>query len=212
MRSFLILLIASALLVANAASAETARKSGGNSAQLMQQMQQLAADRTALQQENTRVKGELEAIRKERDSLKKSQEGTVQRTRSSDIAVARAVRERESIESELARVKTQTEQLVAKFRDTIQELRAAETDRTTLRATLATRENELKSCANNNVALYKLNDEILTRWEGQGFWTSLGRAEPFTKLKRTQLENLADEYRGRAQDAQLPPPADKPTS
>ena len=204
MRSRLLLMIGIAVFASSATLAESARKGGGNNAQLMQQMQQLAAERTTLQAENTRLKGELEALRKERDSLKKSQDGSEQRSRASGAALARAAREKETSDAELARVKEQTEQLVAKFRETIQELRTAESDRTSLRQTLGTRDTELKTCVNNNVALYKLNDEILTRWEGQGFWTSLGRAEPFTKLKRTQLENLADEYRGRAEDAQLP--------
>ncbi len=59
---------------------------------------------------------------------------------------------------------------------------------------------------NNNVTLYKLNDEILTKMENQGFWSSMARAEPFTKLKRVELENLAVEYRGKAEDAKVPPP------
>jgi hypothetical protein len=37
----------------------------------------------------------------------------------------------------------------------------------------------------------------------------VARAEPFTRIKRTQLENLADDYRARAEEARLgaAPPA-----
>lgn len=194
------------LVFAGHATAQTTRSATGGNAQLMQQMQQLAAERTQLQAENARMKRELDEARKERDALKASKDTNDRRTQASAAALQRAAQEREANESELARVKEQTQQLVEKFKETIVELRKAESDRTTLTQTLATRDTELKTCVVNNGTLYQLNDEILTRMEGQGFWTALGRAEPFTKLKRTQLENLADEYRGKAEDAQVSPP------
>jgi hypothetical protein len=107
--------------------------------------------------------------------------------------------------------------LVNKFRDTATTLREVETDRATVKQALARQELDLRTCAAANDGFYKLNDEVLTRMENQGFWTSVGKAEPFTKLKRVQLENLVDSYRARAQDAQYvpgmtPPAAAPPTT
>lgn len=196
------------LAAALPAASQAQRQSSGGNAQLVQQMQQLAAERTALQADNAKMKRELEELRKERDAFKSTKESNDRRARASEAALARAAQERESGEDELARTKEQAQQLVVKFRETIEELRTAESDRTQLRQTLVTRETELKTCVVNNGTLYQLNDEILTRMEGQGFWTAVGRAEPFTRLKRVQLENLADEYRGRAQDANVAAPPD----
>jgi len=51
-----------------------------------------------------------------------------------------------------------------------------------------------------SIGLYKLNTEVLDRLEHQGLWSHLARSEPFTQLKRTQLENLVDDYKQRATD------------
>jgi hypothetical protein len=53
---------------------------------------------------------------------------------------------------------------------------------------------------------------VLTRLENQGFWTRAAQAEPFTKIARIQNENLVDEYRARAKEQLIPPPAASPSA
>src|SRR6185437_8493556 len=103
-------------------------------------------------------------------------------------------------ELELKQTREKTEQLIAKFRETLQTLREVETDRSTTKQTLAMRDKDLKACADRNVALYKLNDEVLTHMEHESAWSHLARAEPFTQIKRVQLQNLVDDYKARAKD------------
>jgi ribosomal protein S19E (S16A) len=55
--------------------------------------------------------------------------------------------------------------------------------------------------------LYEINREILNRYEHVGLFTKVSADEPFTKITRTRLENLADEYRQRAQELQVKKPA-----
>jgi chromosome segregation ATPase len=182
------------------ADAQTARSGGNANAQLMQQMQQLASERTSLQAENARMKKELEDLRKDRDSLKKAQTSVDQRAQASTAALARATNERESLQEELQKTKDKMQELIAKFRETVQTLREAETDRANVKQTLAARDRDLKVCVDRNIALYKLNGEVLTRLENQSTWSRVARAEPFTKLKRVELENLVDDYKGKAAD------------
>jgi predicted RNase H-like nuclease (RuvC/YqgF family) len=205
-------IVVSAALIAGAlvqpAAAQTARAGGGQNAQLMQQLQQLASERTTMQAEQAKLKKELEDVKKERDALKAAQTGAAanQRARAeSEAAVARANRDKESVEGELTRTKARTEEIVTKFRETVATLREVETDRTTAKQAVVRQEQELKACTAANDGLYKLNDEVLTHFSDQGFWSGLARAEPFTKLKRVQLDNLIDGYRTRAQDAQYVP-------
>lgn len=193
---------------AQQASAQTARSGGSSAAnaQLMQQLQQLASERTALQAEQARMKKEIEELRKERDSLKAGQAAASQRARAeSDAAVARGARDREALEKELAQTKQRTQDLIEKFRDTATTLREVETDRATAKQALARQGQELQACVDSNLALYKLNDEVLTRWDQQGMWSRVAQAEPFTRLKRTQLENLIDGYKTRADDQKYTP-------
>lgn len=208
-------LVASAAVLAGACTqplfAQTARSGGsggGQSAQLVQQLQQLASERTSLQAEQAKLKKELEDVKKERDTLKAGQAAGNQRARAETEAVlARGAKEREQSEKDLAQAKQRMQELVDKFRETAQTLREVETDRATVKDAYAQQTRELDACVASNNALYDLNGEVLTRFEDQGFWSGLAKAEPFTKLKRTQLENLIDGYRTRADDKKFVPGA-----
>ncbi|MEP7242123.1 MAG: hypothetical protein ABI885_00405 [Gammaproteobacteria bacterium] len=202
-------LLALAILIpaSGPAGAQAARSGGAPNAQLMQQMQQLASERTALQAENARIKKELEDLRKERDQLKSGRQAVDQRVQASTAALARSTAQRDSTEQELTQFKAKTQELVAKFRETAETLRTVESEQTTTQQTLGTRDRELKTCVDRNVALYKLNSEVLTRFEKQSTWSRVARAEPFTQIKRVELENLVDGYKDRADEQRLPPAA-----
>ncbi|MGO9803448.1 MAG: hypothetical protein ACLPTM_12315 [Steroidobacteraceae bacterium] len=199
-------LCVAASVVMGSAAAQTARSGGGANVELLQQLQQLASDRTQLQAQNDKLNSELAELKKERDALKAGQGALEQRARGSSAALAESNAQREATERELTQYKTKTEELIAKFREIVQKLRETETDDAAAKQSLATREHELASCADHNVALYHLNAEVLTRLDRQGFWSYVAQAEPFTKIKRVQNENLVDDYRSRAQDQRLAAP------
>ncbi|HEY4209983.1 MAG TPA: hypothetical protein VGM84_00770 [Steroidobacteraceae bacterium] len=204
-RSFLISLLA--LGLGGLVQAQTARTGGAPNAQLMQQMQQLAAERTGLQAENAKMKKELDDLRKERDALKKTQQQQVAldgKLKAGSEALARSEAARESANQELTQTKGRLEELVNKFRETVQSMREIETNLTTTRQESASRQQDLKVCTLHNQALYKLNGEILTRLEHPSGWSRVASAEPFTRIKRVELENLVDDFKGRADDERLP--------
>jgi chromosome segregation ATPase len=197
------------------ANAQTARSGSGANAQLLQQLQQLASDRTALQVDNARIKRELDDMRKERDELKRKQQTVDQRAKASATELARAAAQREAAEQELGQTRAKMQELIAKFRETVQTLRQLEAEDTTAKQTLARRDQELKVCIDRNLALYKLNGEVLAHLEHDSAWSHLARAEPFTKIKRVELENLVDDYKARADEGRMdsgraPSPATAP--
>src|ERR1700730_16661098 len=83
-----------------AALAQTSRPSSGANAQLMQQMQQLASERTSLQAENAKLKKELDDLRKDRDALKNSQQTLDRRAKSNEISLKESVAQRASTDRE----------------------------------------------------------------------------------------------------------------
>jgi chromosome segregation ATPase len=196
-------------LVAASADAQTARSGGGASAQLLQQMQQLASERTGLQAEIATLKKDLEQVRAERDKLKAAQQAVERRAQASQAALAQSGEQREAAARELQQTKDRTQELIGKFRETIQTLRQTETESAETKRNLSAREQELKVCVDHNEELLKMNGEILTRLESRSWWSRAASAEPFTRIGRVRLENLADEYRQRADDQrfkpQLPP-------
>lgn len=187
--------------------AQTARGGGNTSAQLMQQMQQLASDRTSLQAENARIKKDLAEITQERDTLKSARANLEQRARSGEAAFARNTQDRAAAESETGKLKERMQELITKFRETAQTLKDVETERSAFKQSLASRDAELNQCVERNVALYKLNGEVIARLENHGVWSRVASAEPFTRIKRTQLENLIEDYKYRAAEQQATTPA-----
>jgi seryl-tRNA synthetase len=170
-------------------------------------MQAMASERTALQAENARLKRELEDMRKERDTLKAGSQGTSARVAAAQAAaqtaIARSARERQSTESELAQLKGRMQELIAKFRETVQTLKNVESEQMPVRESLALSEQTLKACVGRNNELYKLNDEVLTRFDNQSPLSCVVGAEPFTRIQRARLENLIDGYRARADDQKI---------
>jgi chromosome segregation ATPase len=198
---------------AGAAYGQTARSGGGNNAQLLQQMQQLASERTALQAENARMKKDLDDLRKERDALKKGEQAAEGRAKATEAALtlARNTSRRDTSEEELKQTKDRMQELVTKFRETIQTLKEVENESVTAKQAYAASDRDLKTCVDHNAALYKLNEEVLTRLEHQSGWSRVATLEPFTQIKRVQLENLVDDYKSRAVEQKLKAGSATPT-
>jgi chromosome segregation ATPase len=202
-------IFALALLAARSADAQVARSGGGSAnPQLLQQLQQLASERTSLQAENDKLKKSVEDLTKQLESVKKAQKSIDQRAKESTAALEQSKTQRESTEEQLKQTKDRMEQLIAKFRETAQSLREIEADRTATKQTLSARDQQLKVCIDRNLALYKINEEVLTVLDKQTLWSRVAAAEPFTRIKRNRMENLIDDYKARADD-QLVAPAGK---
>jgi len=200
------------VVVAHGALAQVARSGGSANSQLLQQMQQLASERTTLQVENERLKTELAELKKDRDALKSAQAVVDRRIKESVAALEHSNVQREATDQELTQNRAKMQELIGKFRESLAKMREIETDDAAQKQALAARDHELSVCVDHNAALYHLNDEILTRMEKrQGFFSCMAGDEPFTKIKRVRLENLADDYRARASQ-QLVAPVAKPTA
>jgi hypothetical protein len=159
-----------------------------------------------LQAENEKLKTELADVKKDRDALKSGQQAVDRRAKEATAELARSNTQRANADQELTQSRAKMQELIGKFRETIQKLRETETEGATAKQALAARERELSSCVDHNLALYRLNDEVLTHYDKQGAFARMAQAEPFTKIKRIQNENLIDDYRARAQDQLVPAP------
>ena len=191
-------LVGISLLRADLARAQEARGGGGAvSAQMVAELQQLSAESTALKAENAQLKQQLAAARKERDGLKKGEQATDARVRTSQAALARSTAEAASDQQKIDQMQTGMQQLVAKFRELVGILRKTELEEAATKQSLAMRLQDLTVCTQRNQALYELDDDVLTHFERQGFWTRLASDEPFTRIERVRLENYADENRAR---------------
>ena len=199
----LFIAIASCCLAAPAA-AQTQR-SGGEAQKFMQQYQQLAAEKTALQGQVAQMKKDLDAAHAEVAAVKKERDIAKAHPGVSPAVVAQATSAKESAEHNLEMSKQRISELVGRFRETATNLKDVEADRTALRKELSERTGAFDKCAEDNLQLFELSSEVLQHYEHVGLFTKIGNAEPFTRITRTRLDNLVVEYRIKAQDLRVKP-------
>ena len=199
-RSVEMILVLAATALCMPASAQVQRSGGGELQKMMQQYQQVSAEKTVLQnqlqQAQTQLKDaqtELAAVKKERDSFKA-------KTGVSPAVVERLTASKETAEKGLEQYKARTAELVDKFRQVATSLKDTENDRAKLKRDLDDRNAQFDKCALNNLQLFELTNDVLDRYEHVGFFTKASASEPFTRITRTRIDNLVGEYRERAQE------------
>ena len=174
------------------------QRSGNETQKFMQQYQQLAAEKTALQTQATQMKKDLDTAQADLAAVKKERDALKSRAGGSSAQFAQLAAGKEAAEKSLEQLKQKTTELVARFREMAANLKEVEADRAKLQNDLRERSVAFDKCAEDNLGLYEVNSQILDRYEHIGVFTKVGTADPFTKIARTRIENLVDEYRARA--------------
>jgi len=186
--------------------AQTERTGGGEVQRFMQQYQQIAAEKVALQAQVTELKGALDAANKQLSAAQKERDALKSHAAGAEVASARLAREsaaKEAADKALDQYKQRLNELIGRFRDTVGTLKGVEDDRAQLRKTVEELNAAYDNCAEDNLQLYEISTDVLNRYDHVGFFTRVGAAEPFTKITRTRIENLVDEYRQKALELRL---------
>lgn len=198
-------LTASLMLAASLASLSArsqVERSGGNEMQrFIAQYQQVAAEKTALTAQLDQMKKDLAAAQAELASTKKERDALKARVGAASAsagAVAELTASRDAAEKNVGAYKQRTEEIIAHYRDLAAKLKEVEADRSKDTKDLAERNAAFDKCAENNLQLFQITNEVLDRYEHVGLFTKVSAPEPFTRITRTRIENLADEYRQHA--------------
>jgi biotin operon repressor len=195
-----------ALCVGMAATAPVfgqAVRSGSDNARAAQQMQQSAAERTALQADNAKLKDEVADLKKKLDQAATAGAAAAARAKQSDAAVARAADSGKQVAEALEKSRAQMQELIARFRATALDLKTVETDRNTLRSEQDSLSRNYGTCVERNVGLYQVGREALERLGQRGIFSKVSESEPFTQIARARLENLIDDYRSRLDELRV---------
>ena len=205
-RPLLVLAAIGSALISAVAPAQVQRSGGGGgaaNAQLMMQYQQADAERTQLKSENTKLKKDLDDLKKQFDAASKqvvASKAGVSRD-AAQLAAAHAANDRSA--KDLADSKGKMQELVGKFRETITQMRGIEAERSQLQQQLAQSKTAFDQCAERNYSLYQVDNEVLDRYAREGAFSHMASAEPFTRIKRTQIDNLVLEYKERAEELRM---------
>jgi chromosome segregation ATPase len=199
----LILVAAAASAVVPHAVLAQTQRSGGEAQKFMQQYQQISGEKAALQAQVEKLKKDLDAANAGLAAMTKERDALKARSGGSAAALAQLTASKNTAETSLDTYKQRVNELVGHYRETAGNLKEAEADRTKLRQDLAERDKAIDTCVAHNMELVDMNREILDRYEHVGLFTKASASEPFTRITRTRLENIADEYRQRAEELKV---------
>jgi chromosome segregation ATPase len=192
------------LMLGTAFAQEARRPAGDASARLQQQVQQLASERTALQSENARLKEQVAKLEKDAKAFATEKESLTRRAGTAESKVGRAEAGQQAVSARLEATEVRLKEVVGKYRDLAEQLRQVETERSELARQAAADKQGLKVCSQNNVELADIALEALDRYERKGCFGALAQAEPFTGLKRVEVENAVEAYRQQIDTLQVP--------
>jgi chromosome segregation ATPase len=174
------------------------------------QLQQIHGQVSTLAQEKAVLGKELEQSRKQaktaQGKLRKAERGFAdEKARGEQLA-----KEMEALKQDLASTRsrlTDTEGKLAETTKTLsqtqQNLARTEADKRGLEGVKLRQEKEISACEGKNLKLYQTGRELMTRFEQKTCGEILAQKEPFTGLKRVEVENLLEEYRDKLDEQKL---------
>ena len=158
-------------------------------------LQQISAERDALKTENTRLKADLDKAQKAQQTADAAvAAGTEELTRLR-AAVEAFQAQNEALRAQLGHSQTAIGTLRNQQAATHAALKQAQSKGQVLDEELGECRSRVDTLIGHNLRLFEIGNELLDRFENKGVWASLREAEPFTGLKRVELENIVQDYR-----------------
>lgn len=148
---------------------------------LQQVQRQLEQEKNQLSEEKAAVESQLGEVRKKVDG-----EARRAAALSRDVAAMRS--ERDAVTAKLAAAEAE----LLKIRET---QRAAEAESKRLELALAAEKKNVSVCTERSQALHKVSNEVLDLYEKKSCRDSTLQGEPFTGLKRVEIENAIEDMR-----------------
>ena len=213
--SFLASLFLAITLVANPVfAAEKKDKAARRTQQMIQQIQQ---EKTALQtqlDQKMQEKASLEAdVAKEKEENAALKAKLIAANRNIDglqISLKEITAERMAFEAkllktqvELEATKTAVNDLDAKYQGSVYSLKVNEQQRATLTSTLLQKSKVIDVCVAKNSKLYDYGLDLVKLYENPNRYTKVVLTEPFSQLKRAQLENILQDYNDKIDEQKM---------
>jgi chromosome segregation ATPase len=183
-------------LGALSAQAEVRRPAGGAaSAQVQALLQQISAERDALKTENGRLKADLAQAQQAQKTAAAEAAASGEELTRLRAAVAAFQNQNEALRGQLGQSQEAIGTLRSEKTATRAELQQAQGKNQALDGELAQCQARVDTLIGHNRRLFEIGNELLDRFENKGVWASLRESEPFTGLKRVELENIVQDYR-----------------
>jgi len=213
--SFLLGLILVTSLFANAAlAADKKDKASRRAQQMVQQIQQEKAELQSRLDQETQAKAMLEA-----DMAKATEENTALKAKLTtanrtidtlQTGLKEMTAERLSFEAKLMKTqieldatKTALSDSDNKYKTALYDLKVKELQRATLTNSLLQKSKVIDSCVAKNAKLYDYGLDLVKLYENPSQYKKIVLTEPFSQLKRVELENILQEFNDKVDEQRV---------
>lgn len=194
------------LVAAGAASAE------GQGDKQQQQLRRLQSTNQKLSSEKAQLEQEKTRLELERSALSESVKSTSSKLQTVEVKAAAARREANALGERLAEAERVLAETSTKLKATEETLAGREADVKRMegqlgemRRIVGRQVQTIDSCEKKNARFFELNGELLGKYRDKGVGDALLEAEPFTGVKRVELDNLIQEYRDKLEAQKMEP-------
>lgn len=203
MKRFVITLVLAVLTTAPAWAASESREKQ-MLRRMQQQVQQIDQARAQSEQEKAAALADKDTAERELEKVRLGESTSKRQLAGERAARSRAEADLKALQAEsdalkarLADTEKQLADSVALQRVTAQTLAQAESAKKQTEGQLAGKAHDLQACQTQNGQLYAIGREMMQKYRDKSCQDALAQAEPFTGLKKVDVENLLETWRDR---------------
>jgi hypothetical protein len=174
------------------------------------QLQQTQGQLATLEADNAKLGAERDLALKESKAAQSKVRKLNKSLAEEKQQAAQLLKDMEAHKQDFAASQTRLTDTEAKLAETAktlaqtrQTLAQTEADKRQLDGVKSRQEREIASCETKNLKLYQTGRDLMTRFEQKSCGEILAQKEPFTGLKRVEVENLLEEYRDKLDEQKL---------
>lgn len=175
---------------------KAARKERQALRRMQQQLNEAQQQNSALDQEKAALEETLKKAGDEAESHKRS-------AASSSARASRLEKDIETVRREKAELQGQLEELRKQNQELSGQLKQLEQDMENTSTVLAREKEQKNLCETNNDELYRIGRELVDWYSHKGAWNAILEAEPFTRMKSVEMENILENYREKLEGQHL---------
>ena len=168
----------------------------------MLQLRTAEGDKVALQAAKTEAEGKITKLTAELEKLTKQSSSE---KIAADKALGETRKKLTAAEEETARLRESLGKWQAGYSQLAEAAKAKENERGRLANVSAVLERKVADQRARNAALFKLANEVLSRYEKFGLGEALKAREPFTGIARAKLESLMQDYEDKIEAQRIKP-------
>lgn len=163
---------------------------------MQQQLSEIQQQKSAVEQEKTALEEVLKKNHSEAESQKRA-------AASAAIKVSRLEKDVELANSEKNGLRAQLEEAGRRNEELSSQQKQLENNLKNTAMALAKQNEQRKLCETNNTELYRIGRELVDWYSDKGALNAILEAEPFTRLKSVEMENLLENYRDKLEGQRL---------